>query len=90
MEILLTYKLKESLIISPTQEYSIMEVAKMINIDFKNEITTCPEFADGQFSKTADNSKLLDFLPNFKFTDLQTGILETVDWFKLNYDYCRK
>ena len=90
MEILLTYKLKESLIISPTQEHSIMEVAKLINSHFENEITTCPEFADGQFSKTADNSKLLDFLPNFKFTDLQTGILETVDWFKLNYDYCRK
>ena len=90
MEILLTYKINEPMIISPTQEYSIMEVAKMINSHFGNEITTCPEFADGQFSKTADNSKLLDFLPNFKFTDLQTGILETVDWFKLNYDYCRK
>ena len=90
MEILLTYKLNESMIISPTQEYSIMEVAKIINSHFENKITTCPEFADGQFSKTADNSKLLDFLPNFKFTDLHTGILETVNWFKLNYTSCRK
>jgi len=90
MEILLNYKLTESIIISPTQEHSIFEVAQMINSHFGNEIITCPEFADGQFSKTTDNSKLLDFLPNFKFTDLQTGILETVNWFKLNYDYCRK
>jgi len=31
--------------------------------------------ADGQFKKTANNKKLRSFLPDYKFTGLQEGIL---------------
>lgn len=37
--------------------------------------------ADGQYKKTADNSKLRRLLPEFEFTPLSRGIQESVDWF---------
>lgn len=37
--------------------------------------------ADGQYKKTADNSKLRSLLPDFEFTPLSQGIVESVDWF---------
>ena len=89
MEILLHYNSNESIIISPKEEYSILSVAEMINNHFNNELITCPEYSDGQYRKTADNSKLLSFLPNFEFTDLLVGISETVKWFKKEYPNIR-
>jgi GDP-L-fucose synthase len=89
MEILINYNSTDSIIISPKEEYSILSVAKLINKHFNNEITTCPEYSDGQYRKTADNSKLLEFLPNFEFTDLDVGISKTVEWFKKEYPNVR-
>ena len=90
MEILINYNSTDSIIISPKEEYSILSVAKLINIHFNNELTTCPEYSDGQYRKTADNSKLLEFLPKFLFTPLECGISETVKWFIHEYPNIRK
>ena len=49
--------------------------------------TTKPE---GQFRKPSDNSKLLSLLPDFKFTPIDVGIKETVEWFTNNFDNARK
>ena len=50
-------------------------------------------YSDGQRIKTADNSKLKQLLKNknynFEFTDLKTGISETIDWFLQNYNTLR-
>jgi GDP-L-fucose synthase len=46
--------------------------------------------ADGQFKKTACNLKLKSYLPDFKFTPFDKAIKESVEWFKLNYEACRK
>jgi GDP-L-fucose synthase len=90
MEILLNYNLTESIIISPTKEYSIYSVSEIINSHFNNKIEFDSGYSDGQYQKTADNSRLLSFLPNFVFTPLETGISETVDWFKNEYLNIRK
>ena len=90
MEILLKYSSTESMIIADTKEYSILEIANIINTSFSNTIILQPEYSDGQYRKTADNSRLLSFLPNFKFTPIHDGLLETINWFKKEYPGIRK
>ena len=81
----------ETLILSPSEEYMLYDVAKMINTEFGgNEVCILPEYADGQYRKTADNSRLMEHFPNFEFTDLKTGIHQTVCWFIDNYNLARK
>eukprot|EP00045_Choanoeca_perplexa_P001091 m.17968 g.17968 ORF g.17968 m.17968 type:complete len:161 (+) comp10724_c0_seq4:691-1173(+) len=46
--------------------------------------------ADGQFKKTASNAKLRKYLPDFKFTSMEDGIKQSVDWFFSNYETARK
>ena len=50
--------------------------------------------SDGQYKKTADNSKLRRYLsdsyPDFKFTPFETAMQETCDWFVQNYEDARK
>jgi len=48
------------------------------------------EKPDGQFRKPANNSKLLSYLPDFKFTPIEEGVKKTVDWFVNNYESIRK
>ena len=86
--ILLDNTFKENIILSPTEEYTIKEVAELINSHFGNEIVYLHEYSDGQYRKTADNSKLHTF--NFEFTDLKDGIAETISWFIKNYTTLRK
>ena len=45
--------------------------------------------ADGQFKKTASNTKLRRYLPGFRFTNIDDAIAETVGWFKANYATAR-
>ena len=45
---------------------------------------------DGQFKKTANNSKLLNLIGNFEFIKMKQGIDKTIEWFIENYTYARK
>ena len=47
-------------------------------------------FSDGQFKKTADNTKLMSYLPEFIFTSIHDGIVESVRWFEENFEEARK
>ena len=89
MEILINYNSTESIIISPIEEYSILNVSELINNHFNNKIEFDSGWSDGQYRKTADNSKLLSFLPNFTFTSLDQGISDTVEWFIHKYPNIR-
>ena len=40
--------------------------------------------------KTVSNNKLRNYLPDFKFMNIQDGINESVEWFIQNYDNVRK
>ena len=82
-----------SVVVSPpeTDEISISELV--------NEICKCfdyhnfyydSSFSDGQLKKTASNSELLKYLPDFKFTPLNVGLKETIDFFIENYNLIRK
>lgn len=90
MWVLFNYKYKESIILADKKEYTIQYIGEQIAKCFSlNEIIFDKNYSDGQFKKTADNSKLLS-LYNFKFTDIDTGIHNSCNWFIENYDTCRK
>lgn len=81
-----------TLSVDACEEISIADVSKNIAKAFNlnREVTFDTTKSDGQYKKTADNSKLRKFLPNFKFTPFETGISETVKWFEENYENARK
>ena len=92
--VLENYHETSSLILSgnENQEVSISYVAELIAkcFDYDQYILYDPSKSDGQFKKTADNSKLMDRIGSFEFTPIETGIKESVQWFLENVDTCRK
>lgn len=88
------YTEKDSIILSvgEADEVSIKQVGGEIakNMDYLDHIQFDANFSDGQYKKTADNSKLKKLLPHFEFTPLSVGVQKTVLWFLENYESCRK
>tara|TARA_R110000823_G_scaffold308873_2_gene432728 strand:+ start:4267 stop:5166 length:900 start_codon:yes stop_codon:yes gene_type:complete len=82
----------DSVILSPSEEVSIGRVAEIIAnaMGFKGKIVYDTTKSDGQFRKPTCNNKLRSLIPDFNFTPLEEGIQFTVDWFKENYQTCRK
>jgi GDP-L-fucose synthase len=84
----------ESIILSvpPQNEVSIKDVATIIanKFDYQHMMVFDQSFADGQYKKTADNTKLMNLFPDFEFTSISDGISTTVDWFIENYSNARK
>jgi len=91
---LLEYNEKKSIILSVKEEdeISIEDIARMIakEFDYEDNIIFDTSYSDGQFKKTADNSKLMKLYPDFKFTDINIGIKQSIRWFIHNYSSCRK
>ncbi|KAM9303316.1 GDP-L-fucose synthase [Morus bassanus] len=73
-------------------EVSIREAAEAIveAMDFRGELVFDTTKADGQFKKTASNSKLRHYLPSFQFTPFRQAVKETCAWFSANYANARK
>ena len=92
--VLENYEDKDSIILSvgEKEEVSIENIARSIAkaYDYEHMIEFDSSFADGQFKKTADNSKLIKLIGDFKFIDINEGIKRSVEWFKTNYGNCRK
>ena len=90
---LYNYDHKDSIILSCCEkdEVSIADVAKCIakSFDYEGMIEFDETYSDGQFKKTADNSKLIKLIGNYKFTNLEEGIKKSVSWFIDNYPNCR-
>lgn len=87
-----TYDDGTPVILSTGKEVSIKDVVNTIAkiFNFKGNIifdTTKPE---GQFRKPSDNSAIRNMFPDFKFTSLEDGLEESIDWFKKNYPNIRK
>jgi GDP-L-fucose synthase len=84
----------ESLILSVDEqdEISIGDVATLIAKEFNYEqhIVFSDSDDKGQHKKTADNSQLRSVLSDYRFTLIQDGLKETIDWFKSNYESVRK
>jgi len=78
--------------VSEDQEQSIECVSKMIakEYDYEDRIVFDNSYSDGQYKKTADNSKLTQLHGQYNFTSLDKGIKETIEWFNTNYNRVRK
>jgi len=85
--VLENYNESEPIILSTSEEISIKDVVSVIveAMNFKGNVKFDKTKPDGQFRKPSDNSKLVSYLPNFKFTPFDVGIKETVEWFDKNY-----
>jgi GDP-L-fucose synthase len=74
-----------------TIEHVAREIAKAF--DYEDRIRFDASQPDGQYKKTADNSKLLSYLNNTQqvdFMPVEKGIKKTVQWFIENYMTARK
>jgi len=82
--------------VSEKDEVSIKTVAEEIAaaMDYKGNMQFDTSFANGQYKKTADNTKLIEVLKKdnleFAFTPLAAGISNSVKWFVDNYALSRK
>lgn len=85
------YEDDSPVILSTSSEISIREVAEMIGkiMNFKGKIKWLSDKPNGQFRKPSDNSKLLSII-NYKFTPLDEGLSETIEYFIQNYEKVRK
>ena len=91
IHILFKENFNDHLIISPIEEISIKNLAEIISSIFNhNNIEFDHSYSDGQFKKSVSNEKMLQVIPNFKFTSLNQGIINTIYWFKNNYENIRK
>ena len=89
LKILFCDKKIDNLIVSvpPKDEISIKDVAFNISkkFNYTERLVFNPNYSDGQYKKTADNAKLMKLI-NFKFTDINIGLNETIEWFEKNYN----
>jgi len=81
-----------TLSVDESAEVSIKELALTVAkaMKFEGEVIFDSSKADGQFKKTADNTKLRSFRPDYKFVTIDEGVQKAVDWFIENYEVCRK
>ena len=90
--VLHNYNENEPIILSTSEEVSINDVVGMIVelMNFKGDVIFDSSKPDGQFRKPSDNSKIKNYLPEFQFTPLYTGLKETIEYFEKNYNLVRK
>lgn len=78
------------LICSPSVEISIGNVAEIIAKHFNKPLSYDKTKSDGQFRKNTCNSALMTEIGDFEFTDFDVALKHTIQWFKANFDTCRK
>jgi len=86
------YNEPDPIIFSPSEEISIKELVGIIvdAVGFTGKVVFDATKPEGQYRKPTDNSKLRSYLPDFKFTPIETGIKQTVEWFETNFEHARK
>ena len=74
------------------KEYSIFDVTKIIAeyFDVFDRTGFNTNLSDGQYKKTVDNERLKRYIDDFKFTPIDIGLRDTMDWFVKNYENARK
>jgi GDP-L-fucose synthase len=87
-----SYEGSNPVILSPGSEISIRDVVDILAglFDFKGNIKYDTSKPEGQFRKPSDNSIIKEMFPDFKFTSIEDGLRESVDWFIKNYPNIRK
>ena len=94
MWVLENYNEKESLILSVGEKNEVaikdvaLEIAKSFEYEHMMKFDT--RYSDGQYKKTADNTKLMNLIGDFEFTSIEEGIKKNTDWFLDNFNDARK
>lgn len=82
------------LIVGPPikDEITIKELVNKIvkEFEFNGSIVYDSDFLEGQHKKTVDDSELLAYIPDFKFTPLDVGLKKIIKYFIDNYETVRK
>jgi GDP-L-fucose synthase len=82
------------LIVSPPIEceISIKNVIDIITnkLGYTGRILYDSKYSNGQHKKTVDSTEIKKYIPDFQFTDLETGLDNTIKFFCANYDSIRK
>ena len=82
------------LIVGPPvkDEITIKELVNKIvkEFDFNGRIIYDSDYFEGQHKKTVDDSELLAYIPDFKFTPFDVGLKKTIKYFIENYNTVRK
>nr|CAB3267316.1 GDP-L-fucose synthase [Phallusia mammillata] len=91
--VLREYQETEPIILSVGEEdeISIKTAAELVakGFDYEGEFVYDTTRSDGQYKKTASNSKLRKYLPEFKFTPIDEAIRATCQWFSEHYKKAR-
>jgi len=96
VEVLKKYDNRKPLVVSPDEFVTIKDVVNQLCdiFDFEGEIVYQGQKMNGQIKKPSDNTQmkkfLMDYCPNFNFTDFTTGLNESTEWFQKNYKGARK
>jgi GDP-L-fucose synthase len=87
-----TYNGPEPIILSTSEEISIKRLVEIITelMNFTGKIIFDTTKPDGQHRKPSNNSKLLSIIGDYKFTSIEDGLRETIDYFISNYNNIRK
>jgi GDP-L-fucose synthase len=79
------------MILSSGQEISIRNLVQSVAdlMGFKGSISWDSTKPDGQLRKPSDTTKLNLLLPDYRFTSLEVGLKQTIEWFLANYPNIR-
>ncbi|XP_044764070.1 GDP-L-fucose synthase [Coccinella septempunctata] len=79
------------LAVDESDEVTIKQVAEEIlkAYNYKGELIFDTSKADGQYKKTASNSKLRKYLPDFEFTSFDSAVKDSVEWYQKNHATAR-
>lgn len=82
----------DMMIVSPGKEWSIREAVKIIisEMGFSGELVFDKTKPEGIMRKPTNNTLFTTYFPDFKFTDLKTGLKKTIEDFLAKYPNVRK
>lgn len=80
------------IILSTSDEISIREIVDLLVelFNFRGRVVFDATKPEGQYRRPSDNTKILEYMPTFKFTPLYDAMKESVEWFITNYEVARK
>ena len=78
--------------VSPNSCTTIAEIVELIvkHMGFTGRVVFDASKIEGIMKKNTDNTLFRKYFPEFKFTDLNTGLAKTIEHFVKNYDAVRK
>ena len=73
------------LIVAPNENFSINEMAKIVNNETRKNVKICyNNNLDGQYRKDGSNRRFLELVGDYEFTSFKSGIEKTIQWYMEN------